>query len=238
MLIRDGGRDEFDGPNDPELKQTIQGFANMCRTSGMSVEDRPPIFVEAHLPSKRDDTPVRSNCLNVMRTALMSLPGKPKFVMVVLSSGDKNVYNGVKHLCDSYLDLPTVCVHAAKIRKERGQLQYFANVALKVCSTPSHQLIILSHLQFNMKLGGVNHVLDQGSMAWLRKTPTMLVGMDVTHPGPGSVKGTPSIAAVVASVDEKYAQYPASMELQESKKEVRRPLHHREDHLIVLPDDY
>ena len=50
----------------------------------------------------------------------------------------------------------------------------------------------------------------------------MLVGIDVTHPGPGSVKGTPSIAAVVASFDIDYAQYPASMEIQESRKEVCR----------------
>lgn len=57
-------------------------------------------------------------------------------------------------------------------------------------------------------------------MAWLQKVPTMLVGIDVTHPGPGSVKGTPSIAAVVASIDNLFAQYPASMEIQETKKEV------------------
>jgi len=49
----------------------------------------------------------------------------------------------------------------------------------------------------------------------------MLVGIDVTHPGPGSVKGTPSIAAVVASYDQMYAQFPCSMEIQESRKEVR-----------------
>lgn len=48
----------------------------------------------------------------------------------------------------------------------------------------------------------------------------MLVGIDVTHPGPGSVRGTPSIAAVVASVDGNYAQFPVSMEIQESKKEM------------------
>jgi eukaryotic translation initiation factor 2C len=57
-------------------------------------------------------------------------------------------------------------------------------------------------------------------MKWLKQTPTMLVGIDVTHPGPGTVLGTPSIAAVVASIDDDYAQYPASMEIQESKKEV------------------
>jgi hypothetical protein len=57
-------------------------------------------------------------------------------------------------------------------------------------------------------------------MMWLKKFPTMLMGIDVTHPGPGSVKGTPSIAAVVASCEQEFAQYPASMEIQESKKEV------------------
>ncbi len=48
----------------------------------------------------------------------------------------------------------------------------------------------------------------------------MLVGIDVTHPGAGAVKGTPSIAAVVGSVDENFAQFPASMRMQESRKEV------------------
>jgi hypothetical protein len=59
----------------------------------------------------------------------------------------------------------------------------------------------------------------------------MLVGMDVTHPGPGSVKGTPSIAAVVASTDSNYAQFPASLRMQESKKEVCPP---RQYHCILL----
>ena len=58
-------------------------------------------------------------------------------------------------------------------------------------------------------------------MKFLSEVPTMLVGIDVTHPGLGSFKGTPSIAAVVASVDQQYGQYPASMEIQETKKEVR-----------------
>lgn len=65
-----------------------------------------------------------------------------------------------------------------------------------------------------------SHSLDPRSMAWLKKVPTMLMGIDVTHPGPGSVKGAPSIAAVVASYELEFAQYPASMEIQETKKEV------------------
>lgn len=42
----------------------------------------------------------------------------------------------------------------------------------------------------------------------------------MTHPSPGSAKGSPSIAGVVASVDGHFAQWPASVVLQESKKEM------------------
>ena len=48
----------------------------------------------------------------------------------------------------------------------------------------------------------------------------MVVGIDVTHPSPGSMVGTPSIAGVVASVDDKFAQWPASIRCQESRKEM------------------
>jgi len=48
----------------------------------------------------------------------------------------------------------------------------------------------------------------------------MMVGIDVTHPGPGSRVGTPSIAAVVASVDDSFVQFPASLWIQEAQKEV------------------
>jgi len=52
------------------------------------------------------------------------------------------------------------------------------------------------------------------------KAKTMIVGMDVTHPGPGSIEGTPSIAAVVASVDDTFVQFPASLRCQETRKEM------------------
>lgn len=54
----------------------------------------------------------------------------------------------------------------------------------------------------------------------------MMVGIDVTHPGPGSREGTPSIAAVVANVDDSFVQFPASLRVQQSKKEVIINLSH------------
>lgn len=122
--------------------------------------------------------------------------------MVILSNSDNHVYSGLKWLCDVVIDVATICVQAGKIRV--GGPQYYANVAMK----------------FNIKLGGVNHTLDKTSLTWLREKPTMLVGIDVTHPGLGAVKGTPSIAAVVGNVDDNFAQFPASMRMQESKKEM------------------
>jgi eukaryotic translation initiation factor 2C len=57
-------------------------------------------------------------------------------------------------------------------------------------------------------------------MAWVHTEPTMLVGSSVTPPSPESVEGMPSIAAVIGSVDNMFGQLPASMRLQDSKKDV------------------
>jgi hypothetical protein len=221
LLIGDRGRDEFQGPQDPALRTVINGFMAMCKNSGIAVSNEQPPVVAANIPPQDKSDPLRKNAISTIRDSLMQLRPKPSLVLVMLSNGDKNIYEGLKHLCDVYLDVATVCVHVGKIRKEKGQPQYFANVALKV----------------NMKNGGVNHKLDENTGKWLSSEPTMVVGMDVTHPGPGSARGTrecyfcivqmsthafdkASIAAVVASVDNHFAQYPASLEIQESRKEV------------------
>lgn len=224
LIIKDGGRSEFQNTTDPDLLTTVQGFLEMCSKSGMRLQgNRPMAYIQADLPPKGREDPTRKAAISTIRNKIMTLPRPPRIMLVILSNGDKHIYAGIKHLCDVWLDVHTVCVHSEKIRRQAGQLQYFANVALK----------------FNMKLGGVNHNLDQDSMIWLRQQPTMLVGkyylisacfkigiayknigMDVTHPGPGSLKGTPSIAAIVASVDDELGQFPASLRIQETKKEV------------------
>jgi eukaryotic translation initiation factor 2C len=74
----------------------------------------------------------------------------------------------------------------------------------------------------NTKLGGTNHLLNDDAMRWLREKATLVLGASVTHPSPRNAWGTPSIAAVVASVDENFVQYPASLRIQQSHSEVRR----------------
>ncbi|KAG8905078.1 hypothetical protein FRB99_000726 [Tulasnella sp. 403] len=204
LVIRDGGRGDFLGPHDPNLINILNGFTNVCNKSGMTVLSDPAVAT-VNLPVKdlRAD-PSRNQAIDAIRGALRSIRPKPNVVLVMLSNGDKHIYTGLKALCDLTLDVHTVCCHSQKIRKEKGQLQFFANIALKI----------------NMKLGGVNHTLDHESLQWLLEEPTIMFGSDVTHPSPGSLKGTPSIAAVVASIDDKFAHYPASLRLQESRKEM------------------
>ena len=48
----------------------------------------------------------------------------------------------------------------------------------------------------------------------------MVVGIDVTHPAPGAMRGCPSIAGVVASSGPDLSQWPGDICCQESKKEM------------------
>ncbi|KAF1983226.1 Piwi-domain-containing protein [Aulographum hederae CBS 113979] len=51
------------------------------------------------------------------------------------------------------------------------------------------------------------------------QTNTIVFGADVTHPPKSGIKGLPSIAGVVASIDGNFMTYPASLRLQAGKQE-------------------
>lgn len=220
LLVQEGRRDEFQGPSDPALITFLKAFLAKCNSSGVSGADKPPRITSVDLPRLDQDTPTRTQAIAAISKVFrdkLDRPQKPSFVLVLLSGVDKYIYPGIKQLADVTLGIHTIHMLLKKARDDRGnrQDQYFSNVVLKV----------------NTKLGGVNHQLDDRSMQWLKgvggKGPaTMIMGIDVTHPSPLSLPGTPSIAAVVASVDAHFAQFPASLGLQQpdwnkESKEVR-----------------
>ncbi|KAF2800170.1 Piwi-domain-containing protein [Melanomma pulvis-pyrius CBS 109.77] len=144
---------------------------------------------------------VHSQITQVVKTGF---GGKlPNFLFVILPSENALLYDTIKFVCDVQLGVPTVCNIGQKFTKEKGQTQYFSNVAMK----------------FNQKLGGLNHSIKIENMRPL-DGQTILFGIDVTHPSPGSSDSSPSIAGVVASVDVDFAQYPASLRTQEGRKEM------------------
>ena len=206
LLVQERRRDEFQGANDPQLQTFLKTFWQKCQASGLTVGQGPPQILQADLPRTQGD-PSRQRALQVIRNTLepLSRGSKPSFVLVLLSGRDNYIYPGLKRLCDMELGLQTVCMLLNKARSDRGQDQYFSNVSLKV----------------NTKLRGINHTLDQNSMRWFTEKKTMFVGIDVTHPSPSSIKGAPSIAAVVASADDKLVQYPVSLRLQKNRNVVK-----------------
>ena len=207
LVVRDGVEAlSFKGPQDERLIKFIKAFNNKCKNSGMDVGNEPPaIRPTDQLPSVRDDPGRRRALENISRT--IESFGEAKgisFILFLLQKKDDFIYPGIKRLCAVKFGIRSQCLLLEKALNEGKQDQYLSNVALKV----------------NTKLGGVNHKLAGDALGWLTQEPTILVGIDVTHPGPSSVPGTPSIAGVVASVDRDFVQFPASLRLQKSKQEV------------------
>jgi eukaryotic translation initiation factor 2C len=211
LVVRDSVESlSFKGPQDERLINFIKAFANKCKNSGMDIGTEPPtIKATDQLPSVREDLGRRRALENISRT--IESFGEAKnisFILFLLQKKEDYIYPGIKRLCAVKFGVRSQCLLLEKALNEGKQDQYLSNVALKV----------------NTKLGGINHRLGGDALGWLVQEPTILVGIDVTHPGPSSVPGTPSIAGVVASVDRDFVQFPASLRLQKSKQEVSSQL--------------
>ena len=72
-------------------------------------------------------------------------------------------------------------------------------------------------LKINLKLAGHN-VYASGGLGLLRDTPTIVFGVDVNHPQPGSTK--PSFAAICATMDQECAEYFTSVKAVGSRTEI------------------
>lgn len=113
------------------------------------------------------------------------------------------LYNRIKQLGDVKYGIHTICSVGSKLAKPQGQDQYFRNVALK----------------FNLKLGGSNQQIDPARLGLVAEGKTMVVGIDVTHPSPGSAEHAPSIAGMVANIDSALGQWPAVLSLQSQARQ-------------------
>jgi len=95
-------------------------------------------------------------------------------------------------------------------------------------------------LKINTKMGRINHKLASrlprtdadsapqtsqpppASIGWVFDKPTMLEGMDISHPEPGELGA--SMASVVASLDGSASQYAAHMSAQGKKNDINTSL--------------
>ncbi len=197
--IQFGDRDPLDTP----LPGLMREFRTMMENCGLRVEAPNPGSGFPDLKLNASQPHTHEAVIDQRLSNVRSKSGT-RMLLVVLPTKSQALYASVKYLADVRYGLSTVCSVASKLQTERGRPQYLANVALK----------------WNLKGGGVNQQLPSNKMGILSTSKTMVVGIDVTHPSPGSREAAPSVAGVVASVDEKYGQWPASVRCQESRKEM------------------
>lgn len=151
-------------------------------------------------------------------------------VLLLPSSGSSyaRAYRYFKSQADQVYGFKTICMAEDKLRKggldkvkkaisfdqsKGGPLKYYmSGVALKL----------------NLKLGNWNweacgdlgEIRNYISQSRGARLNTLILGADVTHPGPNSVEGCPSVAAVVGNVDLVCGRMPGSMRYQLGRVEM------------------
>ncbi|ONI18322.1 hypothetical protein PRUPE_3G209300 [Prunus persica] len=169
----------------------VVNFSARCDTSHISRElincgRKKGIFIERPFtlleedPQCRRQSPV-ARVEKMFEQILAKLPGEPQFILCVLPERKNcDIYGPWKKKSLSEFGIVTQCISPSKIND-----QYLTNVLLKI----------------NSKLGGINSLLaieHSSCVPLVNDTPTMILGMDVSHGSPGR-SDIPSVAAVVGS---------------------------------------
>jgi eukaryotic translation initiation factor 2C len=134
---------------------------------------------------------------------LQRAAGSLDLLFIIVPEANMPIYKRIKTLADREYGVHTICSVGSKLAKDRGRDQYMNNVALK----------------FNLKLGGINQLVENKNLGIIDQNKTMVVGVDVTHPSPGSSSNAPSVSAMVASIDKSLGQWPATLRIQPPRQE-------------------
>ncbi|KZT43887.1 Piwi-domain-containing protein [Sistotremastrum suecicum HHB10207 ss-3] len=173
-----------------ELKKSFQDL-------GMGFPPQPPAIVQLNGQGNQDS--IANGLLNVGKNMYERTKQNPDLLVVILPQNAEPIRNAVKNFGDVRVGVATQCMRLDKLRS--GNDQYFKNIILKI----------------NAKLGGTNFASLGAASQWMGTAPTMLVGADVSHPGPGST--LPSVSGVVSSMDELATRYTATTNVQETRVE-------------------
>ncbi|GAA5863732.1 hypothetical protein JCM3774_001234 [Rhodotorula dairenensis] len=178
-----------------DAQTCITGLVMSCTRLGIHIADRQP---EINYWPNGADIPSFIQSLGSRLIARTGLP--PDLVVCFLPRKPCDAYGEIKRFGDQSVGVATQCLFENKAKK--GGEQYFNNVALKI----------------NVKLSGINSVLQPSDLGPIAQAPTMVCGGDVSHASPGSPN--PSVAAVVGSMDPTASVYGSAITVQPSRLEL------------------
>ncbi|ORX97422.1 Piwi-domain-containing protein [Basidiobolus meristosporus CBS 931.73] len=181
------------------VQHFIKELSITCVDTGMIISHRsPPI---GYFPYHVQGNNIEQALSNAWYKAGDTTKKKPQLIICILPNTGVQLYGEIKRVSDTVLGVATQCVQGKHVFK--ANKQYCANVCLKI----------------NAKLGGMNSYLPPEQIPFISNAPTIVFGADVTHPGPGE-NNKPSIAAVVASMDNKVSRYASCIRAQASRTEI------------------
>ncbi|KAK8169311.1 Piwi domain-containing protein [Phyllosticta citrichinensis] len=197
LVVEEKNRSTFQSQE--QALNLVKTFGDALKSYGILMGNpTPPAKIQISFPYNQSE--ITELVESKMKQMVQNRIG---MLLVLLPSDNTMLYDTVKFMGDVKYGIGTVCSISRKIMNPKGQPQYMANVGLK----------------FNLKCGGVNHDMRIQQLAPL-DNKTVLIGIDVSHPPPGSATGGPSITGVVGSVDANFNNYPASIRTQTARQEM------------------
>ncbi len=179
-------------PSEDQLKTFITSFVGAYRNHGGKVKNPHPTITKGVMDTAEAISQAYYAAGNQAKAV-------PQMLLVVLTNRNAEIYQRVKKNCDCKFGIMSQCVQAGNVQKNSPQ--YCSNVLMK----------------FNCKLGGTTSTVkhsdkedkNKGKRIPL-KTDTMIIGADVSHPGPGAP--TTSMAALTMSMDQTCSRYAAAVQ--------------------------
>ncbi|PRQ52668.1 putative post-transcriptional gene silencing PAZ-Argonaute family [Rosa chinensis] len=160
-----------------DLSQISRELINVGKKTGIHIE-RPKTLIEEDPRAERLGPVARVDKMFEQIQAKLQEP--PEFILCVIPKKGSDIYGPWKKKTLVDFGIPTQCISPPKLSDP-----YLTNVLMKI----------------NTKLGGINSLLAleySSCVPLINDTPTMILGMDVSHGSPGR-SDIPSVAAVVGS---------------------------------------
>lgn len=164
-----------------------------------------------------------------LQTVLTDLKDKQQIDLVVLMLPYKNALYAGRHalfkmVCDQLVGIKSAVFCEASMESSVRDRKYPNQAVDEIGNFKMGAYMGNYAMKLNLRLGNTNHVLRAQDLPVViqagQPLDCMILGADVTHPSGGSATGTPSIAAVVGSIDARFGMFPGAMRLQTERNEM------------------
>lgn len=190
-----------------DIERSYRVLVSACELFGFHFDSRDPVVVKFWRSDQRE---VLGPLVQFIKDeSKKKYPEGLATILFLMSRKDPAAYGFIKAVCDIEKGIACQVLLAKTFIAMRGKPE---------TNSTAHNIC----MKLNVKLGGINNkIYIPKFTVWSKFTnrddPTVFIGIDVTHPGPG--KRGNSIATVVGSVDLYATRYEATVKVQQPNAE-------------------